>query len=56
MKNLFQPQCCETRQQLQEKPVKKHKYVEIKQYVFKQQTGYLRNQKGNKKISRNKLQ
>ena len=30
--------------------------MEIKQYVAKQPTGYCRNQKGNKKICRNKWQ
>ena len=38
------------------KKCKKHKYMEIKQHVSKQPTGYWRNQKGNQKISRNKWQ
>ena len=39
-----------------EKNCKKHKHMEIKQHISKQPTGYWRNQKGNKKISRNKWQ
>ena len=39
-----------------EKNCKKHKYMEIKQHISKFPTGYLRNQKGNQKISRNKWQ
>ena len=35
---------------------KNHKHMEIKQYISKQPTGYWRNQKGNQKNSRNKLQ
>ena len=38
------------------KKFKKHKHMEIKQYVSKQPTDYSRNQKGNQKISRNKWQ
>ena len=38
------------------KSCKKHKHMEIKQHISKQPTGYWRNQKGNKKISRNKWQ
>ena len=36
------------------KNCKKHKHMKIKQHVSKQPTGYCRNQKGNKKISRKK--
>ena len=43
------------RYQLQEKKCKKHKHMEIKQHISKS-TGYWRNQKGNKKFSRNKWQ
>ena len=38
------------------KNCKKHKHMEIKQHVSKYLTGYWRNQKGNKNISRNKWQ
>ena len=38
------------------KDCKKHKHMEIKQHISKQPTSYWRNQKGNKKISRNKWQ
>ena len=39
MKHLFQPQCSETGNQLQEKPKKKksHKHLEAKQYATKTQ-------------------
>ena len=39
-----------------EKNCKKHKHMEIKQHISKQPMGYWRNQKGNKKNSRNKWQ
>ena len=41
---------------MKKKTAKKHKHMEITQYVPKVSTGYWRNQKGNKKISRNKWQ
>ena len=46
----------QTRYKLQENKCKKHKHKEIKQHIYKQPTGYWRNQKGNQKISRNKWQ
>jgi len=43
MKHLLQPQCYETRYQLQEekkKNCKENKHMEIKQHISKQATGY----------------
>ena len=55
---LFWPQCFETRYQFwkKKKNCKKHKHMEVKQYISKWWTGYWINQKGNRKISRNKWQ
>ena len=57
MKHLFQPQCYEIRNKLQEKRnCKKHKHIEAKQYATKQPMDHGRNQRGNQKISRDKWQ
>ena len=52
----FPTTCYETRNQLQEKNCKKHKYMEAKQYVTKQPMDHWRNQRGNQKIPRDKWQ
>ena len=55
--HLFQPQCYNIRNQLQEKKnCTKQKQIESKQYVTKKPMDQWRNQSGNKKIPRNKWQ
>ena len=47
-------QCYETRNQLQEEKLQKHKHMKAKQYATKQPMDHRRNQRGNQKILRNK--